>query len=369
MESRQIPVYVIIGTRAQFIKIAPLLWEMVNQGMHYQLLFTAQHKENINDILGTYKLRPPDVILYTAEEASTQARFAKWFSVIIYKTLFQAKKFLPVPGIVLTHGDTFTAWIAALMGKLSGCKVAHIESGLRSFNIFSPFPEELSRLITFSLSDIYFCSSDWAVKNLKKFRGLKVNLGANTLLDGVRYASSVEENLAYDFLDQPFALVAVHRYENIYSKRFTEFIIPTLLEISEKTNLVFVLHPSTRERLKNLGLDIVLQENENISLIERFGFVEWIQLCKRAEFVITDGGSNQEELSYLGTPTLLFRNETERQEGLGENVVLSKFDREIIFDFIQNFDQYRKVQKHTDISPSKRIIQVIQEKKLKTASW
>jgi UDP-N-acetylglucosamine 2-epimerase (non-hydrolysing) len=350
------PIYVIIGTRAQFIKMAPVLYEMKKQGVEYTLIYTVQHKENIQEILDVYGLREPDVVVYEGEESSTMTKGLRWSFDMLFKSLFKAKKYLPKKGIVLTHGDTFTAWLAALMGRRAGCKVAHVESGLRSFNVFRPFPEEISRLITFSLSNIYFCSDDWAVNNLKKFKGEKINIGANTMLDGVKYAVESDRKTEFEFQKEPYALVSIHRYENIFKDRFTDTIIPYLRDISKRHKLVITLHPTTRERLKKLNLYDELDKDERIILHERFDFIDWINVCNEAEFVISDGGSNQEELSYLGVPTLLFREETERKEGLGENVVLSKFNDKIIKDFVENYEEYRRQPLFEKVSPSKRIV-------------
>jgi len=353
------PVYFVIGTRAQFIKIAPIMRQMLDQGCQYTLIYTAQHRENIEEILHIYNLPGPDKIMYGSGEANTKSSFLRWFLAIFYKALFQARQYLPQPGILLTHGDTFTAWLAAIMGKRARCRVGHVESGFRSFNIFSPFPEEISRLITFAFSDIYFCADEWAINNLNRYRGQKVNMGANTILDGVRYALNYPHKSHHDFEDSPFVLVSIHRFENIFTARFTDVILPILKEIAATHHLVVTLHPTTRERLRALGLYEELNAHPNITLHERFGFIDWINICSKASFVITDGGSNQEELSYLGVPTLLFRNETERREGLGQNIILSKFDKAIIHEFIENVNRYRKQPGQLTAQPSRTIIDTI----------
>jgi UDP-N-acetylglucosamine 2-epimerase (non-hydrolysing) len=359
MERPNIPIYAIIGTRAQFIKMAPVLYEMKKQDVEYTLIYTVQHRENIQEILDVYGLRKPDVVIYEGEESSTMFKGLRWAFSMLFKSLFRPKKYLPKKGIVLTHGDTFTAWLAALMGRRAGCKVAHVESGLRSFNLFRPFPEEISRLITFSLSNIYFCSDEWAVNNLKRFKGEKINIGANTMLDGVKYAVESDRKTEFDFQKEPYVLVSIHRYENIFKDRFTGTIIPYLKEISKEHKLVITLHPTTRERLKKLDLYDELDRDERIILHERFDFIDWIDVCNEAEFVISDGGSNQEELSYLGVPTILFRDETERKEGLGENVVLSKFEKEVIDEFVNNYNSYRRRPLFEKVNPSKKIVEYL----------
>ena len=130
-----------IGTRAQFIKVAPVMRKMLDQGVPYTLIYTAQHKENIDEIISIYRLPPPDIFLYNYEEANTIGSFLFWFIKILYLSLFRAKRYITMPGTLLTHGDTFTTWLAALMGRRAGCVVGHIESGFRSFNLLSPFPE------------------------------------------------------------------------------------------------------------------------------------------------------------------------------------------------------------------------------------
>lgn len=350
------PIYIIIGTRAQFIKMAPVMLEMKERGLAYTLIYTVQHRENIQEIIEIYGLRNPDIDMFDGEESNTLGKGLKWMLEMLFKSLFKAKKYLPEKGIVLTHGDTVTTWMAAIMGKRAGCKVAHVESGLRSFNLFSPFPEEISRLITFNFSDIYFCADKWAINNLKKYKGDKINIGANTMLDGVRFALKRSKKTYFDFQNRPYAIVSIHRYENIFKDRLTEVIIPYLKEISIKHKLVITLHPTTRERLKELNLYNKLAKDKNLELHERFDFVDWINVCNSAEFVISDGGSNQEELSYLGVPTLLFRDHTERKEGLGENVVLSMFDKGIIDEFVKNYKNYRRDPLFRKIHPSGRVV-------------
>ena len=354
--SRTIPIYIILGTRAQFIKMAPLLNEMQERHLNYHLIYTAQHSENIQEILDTYRLPKPDTIMFQSDEANTISKASNWAARMFFSVIFKSKTFLPEQGVVLVHGDTFSTWLGALMGKIAGCSVAHVESGLRSFNLFNPFPEEISRLLTFSLSNIYFCSDEWAINNLKRYKGEKVNIFGNTLLDGIKYALNNENFREFDFMKEPFALVSIHRSENLFTSKFNNFIIPTIINISKQIKIIFTLHPTTRERLQSLNLYNQLERNHNIVLHSRFSFLDWIYICSKSEFVITDGGSNQEELSYLGIPTLLFRETTERQEGLGKNIVLSKFNKEVIRNFLTQFNDLRKNLDIQNYSPSKIIV-------------
>ena len=354
-------IYVVIGTRAQLIKMAPLMALMQKQGIEYEFVYTAQHKETINRILEDFQVKDPDKTLYNRSEANTITKFVGWAGIMFLKAL-RPKRIFSNKGIVLTHGDTATTAWAAIVGKFAGCEVAHIESGLRSFNFLKPFPEELMRWITLHFSDIYFCPNDWAISNLKKYKGHKINLGANTLYDTVQTA--LNSNTKIEVPTEKFAVVSIHRYENIFTKKLEQIIIPLLEKIADQGFiLVFVLHPSTHAVLKknNMRLYKRLESNKSFLLKKRYPYSEFINLLNDSEFVITDGGSNQEELSYLGKPTLLFRDVTERIEGLDENVIISHFDEEIIMEFVKNYKNRQTPFKKAEKSPSQIIVNYLKK--------
>jgi UDP-N-acetylglucosamine 2-epimerase (non-hydrolysing) len=242
------------------------------------------------------------------------------------------------------------------MGKLAGKKIGHVESGLRSFSLFHPFPEEITRILTFRLSDYYFCPGDWAKQNLQKYKGSKINTQYNTLLDSLELAKKRIELSTVDLPDEPFALVSLHRFENIFNKKTFQSIIDHLLKISEKIKLLIILHPPTEKKLKSFGFYSTLETNQNISLRPRYDYFNFIKLLINSEFLITDGGSNQEEAYYLGKPTLLFRKATERQEGLGKNVVISNYENQKINDFVSNYKQYATPPIYLKKSPTEIII-------------
>ena len=131
----KMPIYIVIGTRAQFIKVAPLMSIMQTRKIPYSLIYTAQHRESIDEILKLYELPQPEITLFDQIEANTKGSFFKWFISILFIVLFKSKSYISVPGILLTHGDTFTAWLGALMGKRAGCTVGHIESGFRLLHL------------------------------------------------------------------------------------------------------------------------------------------------------------------------------------------------------------------------------------------
>ena len=349
-------IYVVIGTRAQLIKMAPLMSLMQKEDVDYEFIYTAEHRETMEKILKDFGVKDPDLTLYSKLEANTRTTFFRWAIAMTLKALIP-KKIFPEKGLVLTHGDTPTTPWAAVAGKLAGCKIAHVESGLRSFNIFKPFPEEINRLITIFFSDIYFCPNEWAANNLKKHKGEKVNLGYNTLYDSLKIA--IDSNAIVNSPKEKYVVVSIHRYENIFTKTLEKKIIPLLEKIAELGFiLIFVLHPTTRNVLKKNDMRLYkrLENNKRIVLKERYPYFEFIKLLNNSEFVITDGGSNQEELSYMGKPTLLFREVTERVEGLGNNVVISNFDWKKVMKFVENYKEKQTQFQDVKISPCQIIV-------------
>lgn len=347
-----IPLYVIIGTRAQLIKMGPLMLELEHRGIEYTFIYTEQHKVTIDDILEDFGVKTKYIkLLNSQDEARSISLFAGWAAKMIMLLLnpFSNKKVLPKgKGIIITHGDTATTSWSAVYGKSRFCKVMHIESGLRSYNLFEPFPEEIQRLITFLFSDFYVCPNDWALNNLKRFPGKKVNTKANTLYDSIIVAleksksPKIQKQIAKLNLPERFALVSLHRYENIFKEKRFNKIISILKTISEKINLVMIMHPVTEKKLRETKVFEELEQNPNIQLLKRQSFFDFVAINARSEFVITDGGSNQEEMSYIGKPAILFRDKTERTEGLGENIVLSKLNEKIIMDFVENYKDYER---------------------------
>ncbi len=327
--------------------------------LDYNFIFTGQHQETIAQLRKNFGLKEPDVVLYQGKDITGLFQMFFWMLRILFKTIFYRRQIYKKQGsndIVLIHGDTFSTLLGALMGKVAGKNVGHIESGLRSFNLFHPFPEEITRILTFGLTDYYFCPGDWALQNLEKYQGIKINTKHNTLLDSLKLAKKKTELCNVEVPDEPFALVSLHRFENIFNRKIFRFIVNSLLEISQKIKLVFILHPPTKEKLKSYDLDSILSSAENISLRPRYDYFNFIRLLINCEFLITDGGSNQEEAYYLGKPTILFRKSTERQEGLKKNVVLSNFECQKIHDFVSNYSHYSIKPMQEENSPTDIII-------------
>lgn len=353
------PLYVVLGTRAQVIKMAPIMRELSRRDIPYNLVHTGQHHESIRESLYEFGLQPPDVYLDRRNgEAETREDFARWLLRVVPRMCSKARSIIRRPGEMLIHGDTVSTVLGALLGKLSGCTIVHVEAGLRSFDIWNPFPEELCRLAAFYLADHYLCPDEEAAANLSRYPGKKIVLGGNTLYDSVRFALE-RGGRASDF-SQPYAVASIHRYENVFDQeRFESIILPELLEISGQVPVIFVLHPVTRRALVRYGWWEEMKATEGIRLCERMGYVHFINLLRDAEFVVTDGGSNQEELSYLGVPCLLLRKATERQEGLGANVMLSGLEKVEVHRFLQDYQAFATSGSEPAVSPSRRAVDFI----------
>jgi UDP-N-acetylglucosamine 2-epimerase (non-hydrolysing) len=356
-------IHIVLGTKAQLIKMAPIMAELKKQNIPYNYISTGQHKETIDKILNNFDIKKPDYILYNGKDITSISKMLIWSIKILFKTIKEKKKIFQndKDGIVLVHGDTFSTILGALMAKISKLKVGHVESGLRSFNLFNPFPEELTRIITFKLTDYYFCPGKWAMNNLKKYKGKKINTKANTLLDSLNLAIKNQDKIKVNIPQKKYAVITIHRFENIFNKKKFEEILKIVEDTSKKIKVLFILHPPTKKKLNEYNLMNKLKENKNIELRPRYDYFEFIKLINNSEFIATDGGSNQEECFYLGKPCLLLRNSTERKEGLGKNVILSKFNADKIKEFVKNYKKL-EIKKISDkCHPSTIIIQKIRK--------
>ncbi|MAG50560.1 UDP-N-acetylglucosamine 2-epimerase (non-hydrolyzing) [archaeon] len=356
-------IHIILGTKAQLIKMAPVMIELQKQEIDYNFIFTGQHKETIDELLSNFKLKKPDYILYSGKDITGIFQMALWIIKILFKTFKNKKEIFKNDknGIVLVHGDTFSTFLGALMGKITKLNIAHVESGLRSFNLLNPFPEEITRILVFKLSNYYFCPGEWTLNNLRKYKGKKINTKENTLFDSLALAIKNKEDEKINIPNDEYVVFTIHRFENIFNKKRFEDIIDIIENISKKFKVLFILHPPTKKKLEEYNFISRLEQNNNVDLRPRYNYFEFIRLINKSEFVATDGGSNQEECFYLGKPCILLRYETERKEGLEKNVVLTKFNKKIIEDFINSYKNYKTEMLSDIISPSKLIVDSIRE--------
>jgi UDP-N-acetylglucosamine 2-epimerase (non-hydrolysing) len=336
-------IHIVLGTKAQLIKMAPVMVRLKERGLPYNFISTGQHCATMDEMLNEFGLKKPDVVLYTGADIVSLPQMFVWALRILWKCMIARRDiFGPDPrGLVLVHGDTFSTLLGALMGRLAGLRVGHVESGLRSFNLFHPFPEELTRVLTFRLSHTLYCPGSWALGNVAPLRREKVDTITNTMSDALALALRMKRRRDH-VPDGAFGLVSLHRYENIFRKETFESIIAQLETMAQQHRLLFILHPPTEKQLRRFGFHERLADNPRIQLRPRYTYFDFVSLMEAADFVITDGGSIQEESSYMGVPCLLLRRATERQEGLDGNVVISNYDPEIIDAFVMDHQRYRR---------------------------
>ena len=353
-------IHILLGTKAQLIKMAPVMVRLRERGVPYRFVSTGQHRDTMEDILANFALPPPDFRLREAEEVSTIQAMGRWALSTLHSAARRGRDIFAGDrrGIVLVHGDTASTLLGAFLGRVAGLAVGHVEAGLRSHNMLHPFPEEAIRLAVFRLSDILFCPGDWAVANVRSLGKVVVDTGANTLVDAA--ALAVRAGLCVENAPQPpYAVMSVHRYENLATRQALRRIVGFASQLAERLPLVFVLHPATRGRLERTGMLDELRANPRVDLRERLDYFRFIALLRSAEFVATDGGSIQEESSYLGLPCLILRKATERREGLGSTAVLSEYKQERVVDFLDRYRALRVTASGAEFSVSDRIIDAV----------
>ncbi|HRT39854.1 MAG TPA: UDP-N-acetylglucosamine 2-epimerase [Candidatus Woesebacteria bacterium] len=349
--------YVIIGTKAQLVKMAPVMLELEKRKIDYTFISTGQHQETIKDLISTFQIKKPDFYLYNGKDITKIWQMLIWSIGCIKKVLKNKRKIFPKKnGIVLVHGDTYSTILGAVIAKICHQKVGYIEAGLRSFDIFNPFPEEIFRLITSRLTDIHFCPGDFAYQNSQKYKGIKINTKINTLYDSLQLVLKNMNKIKVDIPKEKYCIASIHRFENLFKRKIFQKIIKQIEYISKTKKVLFILHKPTKEKLIEYGFYNHLKSNPNIELRPRYDYFRFIKLLNGADFIVTDGGSNQEECYYLGKPCLLMRKTTERQEGIGSNVVISNFDDKKIKNFSKNYKRNIIKTKNKTFQSSKIII-------------
>lgn len=355
-------IHVFLGTKAQLIKMAPVMVELQNRGIPYNFIFSGQHQATVSNIREEFGLKEPDVVLHDGKDITGIFQMLIWSARIIFFSLKNSQKVWQGDknGVVLNHGDTFSTLLGSLLARLNGQRSAHVESGLRSFNMFQPFPEEITRILTFKLSNVYFAPGDWAFANLEKYSGERVNTIHNTLMDSLRLSEQAIDSANIAIPEGDFAVASIHRFENIFSRKQLEKIIDILIRLSSDIPVLLILHKPTEKKLREFGLMERLQQQTNIELRPRYSYFEFIKLIKRAAVVVTDGGSNQEECYYLGKPCIIMRRTSERREGIGHNAIICDFDYAKIADVMADLSQYVRAPERLDISPSAIIVDALQ---------
>jgi UDP-N-acetylglucosamine 2-epimerase (non-hydrolysing) len=340
-----------IGTSAELLKVFTVASQLDAES--FQIVSTDQ-QSNLEELSLSLGMPAPYSLHNGSAGSLTSLKGAlAWVaSTVLLLSKFLRNRASTDKDWVVVHGDTITSTLCALVAKLKGYRIAHIEAGYRSGNLFRPFPEEIDRRITAYLADIHFAPTREAVQALHKRRGVVVFTYGNTALDGVEYAQnhmSIAEKHP-----EPFGVVFIHRTELIGNRARLTSTIAELLEASATVKFVFVLDPVTRHNLEKFGLLSSLEES-SIQLEDKLPFLEFHALLAQAEFLITDSGGQQVEASALGLPCLVVRRETESIEPPGSSVVISRLQPRSIIEFVSSYKQKIRRRPETSQSPSKAI--------------
>jgi len=326
---------IVIGTRAEFIKTFPVMLEFQRRKVPYYFIHTGQH--NLGELCKMFSVKKPNIILTKEPNKSSkfnarQGKAILW-NIKLVGRIRKELKTLKNLEYVLYHGDTMTTASASiasskLMNPFKKYKNVHLEAGLRSWDNFEPFPEEISRRIAGRFSDVLFAPSVGSEKNLRKLRKKKILVFGNTIVDSAYYALDLAKKKKIKPLNGgKFALVTIHRHENLKNKKRMEKIVEILLSVEIPT--YFAAHDNTLKKLEEFGLLKKLKENVNIRLIKPVDYVNFIYQISKCALIICDGGSMQEESLIFGKPCVILRNSTERPEGLKTNFqFLTKLDVE-----------------------------------------
>lgn len=357
--------YFFVGTTAEFIKLAPVIKEFKDREIDFKLITSGQNKilfEELSGYLGPIKA---DISLKEKSEKPSILGFALWGIRTFFASLVllgeEFKGLNKRNCYFIVHGDTVTSLLGSLVAKFYRLNLVHIESGLRSFNFFEPFPEEISRYIVSRLADVHFCPNKWSVDNLKSVAGAKINTKQNTLLESFWWAERKRKPAVIKKINGEYFVLVIHRQEHVLFKKekIKELMKYILENVEQRLSCVFITHAISLNFLKEVAPELPEEIKRNLNLIPRLPYSDFMRLIRNSEFVITDGGSNQEETYYMGKPCLLLRSRTERIEGLGKNVLLSKYNKRVIKEFINNYRRYNKnkiYRKNIKKTPSRIIV-------------
>lgn len=295
---------IIIGTKAEYIKMFPVMLELEKRKINYLFVATGQH--NLNDLFKKFGTKAPDIIVNPQDgfKGDTGGAFG-WAIKTLPKIISMLQKHTNID-YVIVHGDTISTLIGCVAARLTGKYVCHVEAGLRSGNIKEPFPEEIVRRIVDFFSYIKFAPSEKAAKRL---RGNSINMG-NTSVDSLHMALSLCKSSFS--IEKPYAVCTIHRHENIKSKDRMRKILD-ILEYSEM-DILFFIHDNTIKKLKDFELYNKLKENTRIKLMRPIPYVEFSKVLSGSNIIFTDGGGMSEEAAELNIPCIILRYETEREE-------------------------------------------------------
>lgn len=363
----KIKVMTIFGTRPEAIKMAPLVLELEKQSDRFESLvtITAQHREMLDQVLDIFNISP-DYDLDIMKPNQSLSQITSNVIVGLENIMKEAQ-----PDIVLVHGDTTTTFAASIAAFYQQIKIGHVEAGLRTYDKYSPYPEEMNRQLTDVLTDIYFAPTLNSRENLLKenFSEEKIYITGNTAIDALK--ETVQEDYRHEVLDNiqkenRLVLVTMHRRENLGEPM--ERVLKAMRTVVDSHPNVEIVYPVHLNPLVQDTAQKYLGNHERIHLIDPLEVTDFHNIAARSYMIMSDSGGVQEEAPSLGVPVLVLRDTTERPEGVeADTLRLVGTETEAVLsnmiELLDNSDSYSKMSKasnpYGDGTASKRILESI----------
>lgn len=363
-----IKVMSIFGTRPEAIKMAPLVLELEKNKQQFQSIVTvtAQHREMLDQVLDVFGIIP-HYDLNIMKKGQSLANITTRALEGLDRVMKEAR-----PDIVLVHGDTSTTFVASLVAFYNQISVGHVEAGLRTWDKYSPYPEEINRQLTGVISDVHFAPTEIAKSNLlnenKKSESIFVT--GNTVIDALK--TTVKEDYTHPLLDKigerRLVLMTAHRRENLGKNMKQMFrAIYRLVEMHNDIHVVYPVH--LNPQVQTLANE-VLGDHERIDLIPPLELLDFHNFMARSYLILTDSGGIQEEAPSLGVPVLVLRDTTERPEGIEAGTLrlvgtreedIIKITNELLTDKALYEEMAQAKNPYGDGRASERIVQVLKE--------
>lgn len=326
-----VKIMTIFGTRPEGIKMVPVIQALDKESDISNIVVnTAQHREMLDQVLDIFEIIPD----YDLDIMQANQTLEELTGRLINKISFIIKQ--EQPDLVLVHGDTTTTFAGAYSAYLNQIPVGHVEAGLRTYNILSPFPEEMNRQMVGRIATYHFAPTDTNRDNLLKenIKKESIQVVGNTVIDVLLQISQRESYFSQE-LESLFnngkktILLTSHRRENLGTMKSVFRAVHRITTVNNDVQIVFPIHKNPKVR--EVALDEI-GDNQNIHLIEPLEYAQFIQAMNRSYLIITDSGGIQEEAPGLGKPVLVTRDTTERPEGVAAGTLkLVGNSEELIF--------------------------------------
>ena len=342
-----IKVMSVFGTRPEAIKMAPLVKELEKrEEIESIVTVTAQHREMLDQVLETFEIKP-DYDLNIMKNGQTLTDVTTRALQRLEEIIIKCK-----PDIILVHGDTTTTFAGALAAFYNQVAIGHVEAGLRTYDKYSPWPEEMNRQMVDCMSDIYFAPTNLSKKNLLKqnISEDKIYVTGNTAIDAMH--TTVDENYQHEVIDwignSRMILLTVHRRENLGEPM--RHIFNAVKKLVDEFEDIKVVYPVHKNPLVRKIANEILSEEDRVKLIEPLEVFDFHNFQNKSFMIMSDSGGIQEEAPSLGKPVLVLRNTTERPEGIEAGTLkLVGTDEKVIYNeakkLLTDMEEYNKMSK------------------------